>query len=250
LAWIPGLASAQTVYPGNDAYSGNNNQVGAITQVVMNNDATNLYVTIDLDPAADLVANQWVNYEIGFQDNGPGSGSTSLYNPWGEAMGISTGMYDLVAAGVWGGSALDTWTDSFHYTGSNTLTQQYPAGLAASATNTSISVTVPLASLGASGLVNGSSFNFDVWTTSGASPTAAIDALDNNNTSPVPYEMWGGNPWSNSGYDSLGSPYDSATDPDSTFATTIYTVVIPEPASLSLFCLSGFALMLRRRGAK
>jgi hypothetical protein len=245
LAWIPGVATA-TVYPGNDAYAGGGNNAAAITSAVLTNDATNLYVTLNLDAAANIASNNYVLYEIGLQDNGPGSGSTAVSNPYGQPIGISTGMYDWAALYLYySGPTEISGADFYHYNGSSLA---YDTGLATSFVtgpgNASVSMTFPLADLGPSGLVVGSTFKFDAWTTYGnPGGQSAYDVLDNTNAAPG-YEIWNAQPWND-------TPYDSATDPDSTFASTTYTVAaVPEPASLGVFCLSGVALLLRRRSAR
>jgi len=244
LFWIPGIASA-TVYIGNNAYAGGGDQDCAITSVSMTNDATNLYVTMNFDNTDNggSTLNPYLNYEIGFQDAGVGVGQTSVTNPYGEPIGISTGMYDWLSAYY---NPPYTGADFYHWNGS-ALAQEYPAGLAEAYNDTlnasSVTVTIPLSSLG-TGLVVGSTFNFDVWDTFGSGSPGPYGVLDNNNSSPVANEVWNAQPWN-------GAPYDSATDPDSTFASTTYTVTaVPEPASLGLFCMSGMALLLRRRNAK
>jgi hypothetical protein len=246
LFWIPGIASA-TVYPGNSAWAGNNNQDAAISSVSMTNDATNLYVTMNFD-VAGATLNQYLNYEIGFQDNGAHSGQTSLTNPYGEPIGISTGMYDWVAAYAYPTPATNSGADFYHWNGTSLASD---GNLATSFNNTtgdsSISVTIPLADLGPSGLGNGSTLNFDVWTTYGGSAQGAYGVLDNTNANS---EIWNAEPYNATGYDTPGSPYDSATDPESTFASTIYTVVVPEPASIGLLCASGLMLCMRRRTTK
>ncbi|MGA2443063.1 MAG: PEP-CTERM sorting domain-containing protein [Tepidisphaeraceae bacterium] len=243
MAWIPGIASA-TVYIGNNAYAGGGNQAAAITNVVMTNDATNLYVTMNFDTAGATL-NQYLNYEIGFQDNGPGSGQTAVSNPYGEPIGISTGMYDWASAFAYPTPPTNSGADFYHYNGATLASDGTLATSFSNATGASwISMTIPLADLGSSGLVAGNTFNFDCWTTYGGSPQGPYGVLDNNNSNPVPNEIWNSQPWN-------GAPYDSATDPDTTFASTTYTVTaVPEPASLGLLCLSGVTLLLRRRSAR
>jgi hypothetical protein len=247
LAWNPGIASA-TVYPGNGAWAGNNNQDAAISSVSVTNDATNLYVTMNFD-VAGATLNQYLNYEIGFQDNGAGSGQTSLTNPYGEPIGISSGMYDWVSAYAYPTPATNSGADFYHWNGSSLASSGNLATSFSNATGASyISVTIPLASLGSSGLVPGSTFKFDAWTTYGGSAQGAYGVLDNTNAN---NEIWNAMPYNATGYDTPGSPYDSATDPETTFPSTIYTVTgVPEPASLGLLGVSGLMLGARRRRTK
>ncbi len=164
LAWIPGVASA-TVYTGNDAYAGGNNQAVAISQVVMTNDASNLYVTINLDAAANIATNYYGLYEIGFQDNGPGWGSTAVSNPYGSPIGISSGMSDWAALYLYySGPTEVSGADFYHSSDGTSLASD--GALATSFVpgppNASVSMTIPLGDLGPSGLGNGNTFNFDV----------------------------------------------------------------------------------------
>jgi PEP-CTERM motif-containing protein len=96
------------------------------------------------------------------------------------------------------------------------------------------------------GLNIGSSFLFDV-VSSYTNPTgqAAYGALDSTG---YPAET-------NGSYTPYTPPvyYDSATDANSTFnsGASLYTVTaVPEPATLSLLCLSGILLGVRRRTTK
>ena len=228
-----GTSALATVYPGNGVAAGGGNQAAAITSVSMTNDATNLYVTINLDPTADLTSNYFVLYELGIQDNGTGAGagSTSLVNPYGEAIGISTGMYDWAALYLYySGSTEVSGADFYHSADGSTLPSSRTGGLATSFVGTgspSVSMTIPLSSLGPAGLGAGSTFNFDVWTTYGGSAQSAYDALDNTMTPVI------ATPWNN-------PTYDSATAPGTTFANTTYTVApVPEPASIAIVSLGG-----------
>ncbi len=74
-----------------------------ISNVVITNDATNLYIQINLNPAANIgpTANHFANYEVGIQTgasggqtaiNGTfGTGNPAAGNPYGNSVGISTG---------------------------------------------------------------------------------------------------------------------------------------------------------------
>ncbi|MGD0460920.1 MAG: PEP-CTERM sorting domain-containing protein [Tepidisphaeraceae bacterium] len=247
LLLAPGLcmataASGQTTYTDalGDNYGGPEVD---ISTVVVSNDASNIYFTINMNPTANIgpTANHYANYEIGLQMGGGAGGQTLINgtyglapsdgNPYGNAVGISTGenyfIGSFLAGPTYNGGAqlysyslLGGWTQ----VGATALATEVYTG------SPSTSFAFPLSALG---LSVGSSFNFDVWTSFG-SPQSAYDALDNNGEGPGPAPYSGGT-------------YDSATVPGSTFNSTIYTVV-PEPTSMAILAGAGL-LMLRRRRA-
>ncbi len=195
---------------------------GAISSVVVNNTASTITFTVNSTQAMA----SYIFYAIEIQS--AGGGYTGLSNPWGPAVGISTGENALINTYGTGASALT-------YSG-GTWTQNASASFDAGGTGSSFAtMTFSLSSLG---LNLGSSFNFDVvssYTTPGGQ--AAYSALDNTTylaESDNSYQPW------------LGSNnYDSATAGNSTFSSTTYTVQsVPEPgicASLGL----GFLLLFR-----
>jgi hypothetical protein len=221
-----------------------------ISSVVVTNDATNLYMTINLNPAANIgpTANYFANYEVGFQMNGGvggqtaingtfGSGNPAAGNPYGNSVGISTGENYFIGSFL-AGPSYSGGAQLYSYSSTAGWSQVGPTALATEVyTGTpSTSFAFPLSALG---LSVGSSFNFDVWTTFG-SPQGAYDALDNTTGTPnYPYFTA---PYS-------GGSYDSATAPGSTFAATVYTVTaVPEPLSMvSMLGLAGFGFLKRRR---
>jgi hypothetical protein len=241
------IASA-SIYTDTDGdVAGSGNQAADITSVDITNDASNLTIQINLDTAANLSSNHYVNYEIGIQ-TGTGSlaGQTAISNPYGSPIGISTGMYDWIPIYVYNdgsygyvaGAQMYQWNGSSlaQNVGSTSITSTgLVSGPGSGTLNPSVTVVFPLANLGPSGLVAGNSFNFDVWTT--YSSQGAYDALDNpGTTDPTPGTT---DPWNN-------YPYDSATFPGSTLNS--YTVAAaPEPASAAMVGLTAAALGMRRR---
>jgi autotransporter-associated beta strand protein len=201
-----------------------------ITSVTVSNDSSNLNFLINLNPASQIVNNtndQYGLYEIGLQ-TGSG-GSTAVVNPYGSPIGISTGMNYWI--GAWTNQTVgppDTGDSQLYQfssgawnltAGNGTNTPYIPTPV--TMTDTSLQISVPLSSLGLSA---GNTFNFDVWTTYGnPGNQAAYDALDSGAAAT---EASGYMPWN-------GTPYDSATAPGSTFASTAYTITGASAPSLS-----------------
>jgi hypothetical protein len=212
-----------------------------ISNVVVTNDGTNINFMINLNPAASIgpSANHYANYEIGIQEGGGAGGQTAINgsfgtgdptvgNPYGNAVGISTGENFFIGSFL-DGSSYSGGAQLYSYNSVSGWTQ---VGGTASVTEVysgtpSTDFSFPLSALG---LSVGSTFNFDVWTSFG-SPQSAYDALDNNGEGP------GAAPYS-------GGTYDSATVPGSVLAS--YTVV-PEPASMAIIGGAGLLMMRRRR---
>lgn len=217
LAMLP--AKAQVTYPGPGVADGTTADGNGITSVVINNDANNIIFTINSSAAQA----SYIFYAIEIQHIGQaGSGDTGLFNPWGPAIGISTGENALINTYGTGASALT-------YSG-GTWTQNASASYTAGGTGSTFSqITLPLTSLGLSA---GNSFYFDVISTytsiQNGYPQAAYGALDNTGYLPESDGLY--QPWNPNGHQSF---YDSATSSGSTFGTaaTMYTVQpVPEPA--------------------
>ena len=221
-AILPGKAQVTYTGPGTSLYSSVNDGAG-ISSVVVNNTASTISFTINSsDPQAS-----YIFYAIELQIIGQaGSGYTGFSNPFGPAIGISTGE----------NAVLDTYgtgATPYIYSGGSWMANPTVSYTAGGTGQTFASMTVPLSSLG---LAVGESFYFDVVSTytsqSNGGPQAAYGTLDSMtgypaeaNGSYIPYD---GNTY-----------YDSATDANSTFNTgaSLYTVAVPEPATWSLMGL-------------
>lgn len=241
-------AMAQTTYTDalGDNYGGPEVD---ISSVVISNNASSITFQINLNPAANIGVNYYANYEIGLQMNGGtggqtlingtyGTGTPGAGNPYGNAVGISTGENYFIGSYLGDPGSYSGGAQLYSYSSLAGWTQ-----VGATATATEVYTGTPSTlfsfSLASLGLVAGNSFNFDVWTTYG-SPQGAYDALDNASIPP------GSAPYS-------GGTYDSATAAGSTFATTIYTVQsTPEPGTCALLGLGALGMFgcLRRRKAK
>ena len=218
------LPASATTYtgPGTSLYGSVSDGAG-ISSVDVENTASTISFTINSSaPQAS-----YIFYAIELQIVGQaGNGYTGFSNPFGPAIGISSGENALID--TYGTGATPYLYNAGWVQGSSV---SYTAG---GTGDTYSSITVPLSSLGLSA---GNSFYFDVVSTytswSDGGPQAAYGALDSTgypaeaNGSYVPYD--------NNTY------YDSATDASSTFnsGTSLYLVAAPapEPATWSLLGL-------------
>jgi hypothetical protein len=217
------LPAGATSYAGPGTSLGGSLGDGAgISSVDVENTASAISFTINSsEPQAS-----YIFYAIELQIVGQaGNGYTGFSNPFGPAIGISSGENAVI-------DTYGTGATPYLYSGGwvEGSTVSYTAG---GTGDTYCSISVPLSNLG---LSTGNSFYFDVVSTytswSSGGPQAAYGALDStgypaeNNNSYVPYD--------NNTY------YDSATDATSTFNTgaSLYTVAtVPEPATWSLLGL-------------
>ncbi|MBC8105492.1 MAG: PEP-CTERM sorting domain-containing protein, partial [Anaerolineae bacterium] len=196
-----------------------------IASVEVTNDATNVTFKINLNPlmndgvtANNIQTNNFTKYDIGIH-TGPG-GSTALAVDYSQIFGLSTGMNYWVRSWANQGVNLGGY-QAFAWNGSNFNTA---SPVATSSTvpidPTATTLTIPLAALG---LTNGSSFNFDVWSTfDNPAGQGAYDALARPTITP-------GAPFSDPNTPGSPTPYDGASGAN--YATTFYTVVIPVSAS-------------------
>ena len=227
-------AMAQVTYTGTGNSLGSSPaDGGAISSVVVNNDANN--ITFKINTTA--TQSTYIFYSIELQIVGQaGNGSTSLVNPWGEHIGASTGLNALI------NTYSDSGASALTY-GGGTWTQNASGAYAAGGAGFNFStITMPLTSLGLSA---GNSFYFDVISTYAASPTgqSAYGALDSVTGYPAESDN-SYQPWLGSNY------YDSASAgaSGSTFGTTatLYTVTaVPEPITTTLVGLGALVIMGR-----
>jgi hypothetical protein len=235
---LAAFPAGATLYTGPGTSIGTSPADGAgISSVNVENTASTISFTINSSaPQAD-----YIFYAIELQIVGQaGNGYTGFSNPFGPAIGISSGENAVID--TYGNGATPYLYSGGWVAGSSV---SYTAG---GTGNTYSSITVPLSSLG---LSVGNSFYFDVVSTytaaSDGGPQAAYGALDStgypaeNNSSFVPYD--------NDTY------YDSATDATSTFNTgaSLYEVAtVPEPTIWSLLGLGIFGMAGRvfRKGLK
>jgi hypothetical protein len=189
-----------------------------IVSVDVTNDATKL--TFKINVAGDPVATDWGKYMVGI-DSAPGGDPAN--NGWGRPIGMATGMDYWIGSWVDGGNGAENrnWNGASWGLQSATYNPN-PDSLAISKDNSSVTLSLNFAGLG---LGNGSTIFFDVYSSGGGGGDGAVDALGNPSPS---ISDW-------------GNYYNSGSNINS------YTLVVPEPASISLLALGGLAGMRRRR---
>lgn len=192
-----------------------------ITSVDVNNTATTLTLTVNVAGDPSNPGNNWGKFLIGFDTVPGGGGNFNGVNGWGKNIQMSSGGMDYFI-----GSWLDFGTggDLKNWSGSqwNTVTATYlpnPYNLVLSVGASSVSYTFDLAALG---LSTGSSFNFDVFASTGGGDTV-VDSSGN-----PAFQTWS------------SAPYDSGLNVSS------YTIqAVPEPTLGALLGLGGILAMRR-----
>lgn len=197
-----------------------------ITSVVLNNTDTTVSLIVNVAGDPSNPANNWGKYLIGFDTVPGGTGNLNAVNGWGKNIQMSIGGMDFFI-GSWLDSGTGADLKSWSGTQWNTVTATYlpnPFNLGFSVGTSSVTYTFDFAALG---LSPGSSFNFDVYCSTGGGDTV-VDSSGN-----PAFQTWNSN------------PYDSGVNVDS------YTItVVPEPAVGSLLGLAGLLALgrgVRRR---
>jgi hypothetical protein len=232
---------------------GSTNKDRDIWSVTITNDATNLYFTINLNPGADLSAGGSFDYGIGITTGSPTAGgdtsanATTHGNAYDRTISIDSslgGMTDWIgifgALGTGGTGTAGSSTNPYVSYGFNdyvwngttwgTQVDKVASGepiapQAGGTTNSTMTVTVPMADFSNLTLTTGSSFLFDVYSTGTSSGQTAYDSLadqtatNGTNSSTTQYN---------------GTVLDSYT-------------IVPEPASACIMTLSSLALLASRK---
>jgi hypothetical protein len=181
-----------------------------ITSVVVNNDATTLSLQINL--GGSPTANDRYKYLVGF-DTVVG-GNTTGPDAWGKPISMSTGGMDYFI-GSW--MNFGTGADVRSWSGSS-WDAVSGSGIAVATGASSVTLSLNLSALG---LSEGSTFNFDIYSSSDGN--SALDAAGSGTVL-----TWG------------NTPYDSSPN------VLSYTVTaVPEPSALSLLGLIGLLMAWR-----
>ena len=255
----------QTVSPYTDTQGdevGSTNKLRDIWGASITNDATNLYITIDFNPAANLATGGNFNYGVGITTGSPtAGGDTSAAadhgNPYSRTISIDSslgGMTDWIGifgAGAAGanGSAGNPFTSyGFNdyvygtpgsteplgvWTKIDTVSSGGPIVLGSGSIDSSLTVTVPMADFVSNlPLTPGTTFDFDIYSTGTSAGQTAYDSLADQSAT-----------------NGAGGGAGSATAQYNGTVLDSYTIAaVPEPATLALCGLGCFALLKRRRG--
>jgi hypothetical protein len=194
-----------------------------ITSVDMTNDATNLYVTVNLN--SNIAATNWGKYCMMFDTQAGGMSTPS--NPWGRTVNTSVGVDFWLGSWVDSGGGAQLWKNNsvvwesaeFVSTSGSGLTQNLalaPIG--------QVSYTIALSHLGLAGFTPGvTTISFDVLS-SGGGNDPGVDHLSNNNV--VSSTAWG---------------------VASTTGTFLQYTLVPTPGTLALGAFGMLAVGRRRR---
>jgi hypothetical protein len=201
-----------------DANVGNHPHLD-ISSVDVSNTGTTLSFKINL--VGDPVATDWGKYMIGIDSVG---GGDTAGNGWARPISMSSGM-DFFLGG-WAdsgnGAEVRNWTGSAWNLQSATYGTN-PDAISVSKDASSFAFTLDFAGLG---LIPGSTFDFDVYSSGGGGTDSAVDAAGNPATSITTWNQ----------------PYDSGAN---VFSYTI--TAVPEPTILALLGMAGVMAFMRRR---
>jgi hypothetical protein len=247
-----GLASAATASPitYTDTHGdqvGSTNKARDIWSVVVDNDASNLIITINLDPAANFAsANNLFNYGVGITTGAGAGGDTQANgtthgNAYGRMISIDSslgGMIDWIGCFGAGGSgtAASPYTsygfNDYVWNGSawvkkDTVASGQLISIQSGGTGaSSVTLTVPMVDFTNLNLTPGTTIMFDVYSTGTSSGTAydsVADASPTNGTN-------------------SGSVQYNGTVLDS------YTIqAVPEPVSMGMLAMGALAGLCRRK---
>jgi hypothetical protein len=189
-----------------------------ISSVEVTNTATTITFKITLNGSI-ANPNDWGKYLIGIDtSNASGDAGAPVGNPWGRNITMADKMDAFVGSWADSGGGFQPWTFSGSWT-------QNGSGTPTFGSNTT-TITTTLASLG---LSLNQTIEFDVYSSGGNGGDSANDASANAAQSTT---GWGG-------------PYTTPTD-----SGHVYTIAIPEPASLGVLGgLASVAMLRRRRNA-
>ncbi len=230
-----------------------------LSSVTIANDADNLYITINVNPGANLATGGSFNYAIGMTTGDPSAGGDTSAaadrgNPYSRSISIDSsfgGMTDWIGVFGAGGSGsvaspftsygfndyaygtpsssgitLGAWTKMDTVTSGEPLSSQPSTSIP-----NSITLTVPLSDFSANlSLTPGTTFAFDVYSTGTSGNQTAYDSLVVQGP--------------------IQATYSSTAQYNGTVLDQYTITAVPEPATLALAGLSGLSLILFRRQRK
>lgn len=225
---------------------GSANLLRDLSSASITNDASNLYITINLNPGANIATGGSFNYVIGITSGSGGDTSanaTTHGNPYGRSISFDSslgGMTDFI--GVFGAGGSGTAGSPFTSYGFNDYAwntngvsqtwskiNQVSSGMPISGTPpSSISLTIPMSDFASNlSLTPGTTFYFDIFSTGTSGNQTAYDSLVVQG--PIQGTF-------------------SATAQYNATALYSYTIAaVPEPSSLALVSLAGIAMLLRHK---
>lgn len=234
---------------------GSANLLRDLSSVTIANDANNLYITLNINPAGNLATGGAFNYGIGITTGDPTAGgdtsanATTHGNPYHRAISIDSsfgGMTDWIGVFGAGGSGsvaspytsygfndyvfgtpgssgitLGAWTNIHTVASGQPMSSQPSTSIP-----NSITLTVPMSDFAANlSLTPGTTFDFDVYSTGTSGNQTAYDSLVVQGP--------------------IQATYSSTAQYNGTVLDQ-YIVTVPEPATCALAGLGGLSLMLFR----
>jgi PEP-CTERM motif len=271
-------ASAGTIYQSGGAgttytdalgdQQGSANLLRDISSAIISNDANNLYITLNINPAGNIATGGAFNYVVGITTGSPtAGGDTSAAGDHGNAYGRAIsfdssfgGMTDFI--GIFGaggsGSVASPYTSyGFNdfafgtpgavgitnggWTKMNTVTNGQPIGIQPSTSiSNSVTITVPMSDFASNlSLTPGTTIDFDIDSTGTSGNQTAYDSLVDQ--TPIQPGVAGG---------SGAAPYSATYQFNETVLDQYTITAVPEPSTIALL-MTGLlgALALRRRKA-
>lgn len=225
---------------------GSANLLRDISSATIENDADNLYITINLNPAANITTGGSFNFVIALTSGAGGDTSanaTTHGNPYGRSISFDSsfgGMTDFI--GVFGaggaGSVASPFTsygfnDYAWNTNGTSLTwskiNQVASGQPVSGTPpSSISLTVPMGDFASNlSLTPGSTFYFDIFSTGTSGNQTAYDSLVVQGP--------------------IQGTYSSTAQYNATSLFSYTITAAPEPSTLALLSMAGLAMWRKKQ---
>jgi len=223
---------------------GSANLLRDLSSVTISNDAVNLYITLNINPAGNLATGGNFNYGIGITTGNPGAGgdtsanATTHGNPYTRAISIDSsfgGMTDWI--GIFGAGGSGTAGSPFTSYGYNdyawntngvSLTwskiNQVSSGQPLNSASNAVTITVALSDFASNlTLTPGTTFDFDVYSTGTSAGQTAYDSLVVQSN--------------------IQASFSATAQYNGTVLDSYTITAVPEPTTLALAGLAGLSLM-------